>query len=101
MQQYARKDTVEADDLKYYVCRRKFLGKELGHYPCTSSFSIHPTFSRKNELTIDEVKSLPEDEIPYSIVGLFHHAHENDEKYHKDKQGNYKVIKSNPAKKKY
>ena len=52
---------------------------------------------------MDEIGSLPEDEVPYSIVGLFHHTHENDEKYHKDKNGRYqwRTLKHNPAKRKY
>ena len=52
---------------------------------------------------MDEIGSLPEDEVPYSIVGLFHHTHENDEKYHKDKNGRYqwRTLKHNPAKRKH
>ena len=98
MQQYVKSEDVKGEDRMYYRCRRTRLKIEYGYQPCKSSFSIHPTFSRKNNLSVDEIRLLPEDEVPYSIVGYFYHDHENDKRYHRDKQGLWKSVSNKPSK---
>ena len=77
---------------RHFKCRRKGL-KELGHHPCESTVSFHPTFSGRSldNWTKSEIQALSEDEIPYSIFGLFYHTHENDEKFNRDEVGGWKV----------
>ena len=85
-----------------YGCRRKNLQKDNGHYPCNSTFSIGKTFSScKGDVTKKELESLPVDEIPYSVNGVFYHAHENEERYHYDEQGLWKKVTDKPRTKPY
>ena len=78
-----------------YRCRRSRLAKHCGHHPCKSNFSIGPTFG-----TLKENPKCAEidNEMPYSITGLFYHSHENDTRYHKDDLGLFKVISDKPRK---
>ena len=82
-----------------YRCRRSRLAKHCGHHPCKSSFSIAPTFNtlKANPKTAE----LFDNEMPYSITGLFYHSHENDTRYHKDDLGLSKIISDKPRKHTY
>ena len=83
-----------------FLCRRKNLGKGLGYHNCTSVFSISQTFPKEKD---EKVKSLPIEDKPHSINGIFYHTHENDEKYHRHSEGGWRKQESNPTprKKKY
>ena len=70
---------------KYYRCRRSGLKKHCGHHPCKSYFSIAPSFN--NLKAKPNFEELCFNELPYSIIGLFYHSHENDARYHKDDLG--------------
>ena len=81
---------------KYYRCRRSGLKKHCGHHPCKSYFSIAPSFN--NLKAKPNFEELCFNEIPYSIIGLFYHSHENDARYHKDDLGLRKIISYKPCK---
>ena len=79
-----------------YQCRRSRLAKHCGHHPCKSNFSIAPTFNTLKENP--KYAELFDNEMPYSITGLFYHSHENDTRYHKDDLGLRKIISDKPRK---
>ena len=84
---------------KHYRCRRSGLSKCSGHHPCKSYFSIAPSFN--NLKAKPNYEELCFNEIPYSIIGLFYHSHENDTRYHKDDLGLRKIISDKPRKRPY
>ena len=84
---------------KHYRCRRSGLRKHSGHHPCKSYFSIAPSFNNLKAKPNHE--ELCFNEIPYSIIGLFYHSHENDPRYHKDDLGLRKIISDKPRKRPY
>ena len=77
-----------------YWCRRSQLQKHCGHHPCKSQFSISPTFNNLKKKYEEHAFN----EIPYSIIGIFYHSHENDTRYHKDDLGLSKIISDKPRK---
>ena len=79
---------------KNYWCRRSQLKNHCGHHPCKSQFSISPTFNNLKKKYEEHAFN----EIPYSIIGIFYHSHENDTRYHKDDLGLFKVIRDKPSK---
>ena len=82
-----------------YQCRRSRLAKHCGHHPCKSNFSIAPTFNTLKENP--KYAEVFDNEMPYSITGLFYHSHENDTRYHKDDLGLRKIISDKPRKRPY
>ena len=79
-----------------YRCRRSRLAKHCGHHPCKSNFSIAPTFNTSK--ANPKQSEIFDNEMPYSITGLFYHSHENDTRYHKDDLGLSKIISDKPCK---
>ena len=82
-----------------YGCRRSKLAKQSGHHPCKSTFSIAPTFNTMK--VTPKYEELFDNEMPYSITGMFYHSHENDTRYHKDDLGLRKIISDKPRKRPY
>ena len=83
-------------DYHLYGCRRSKLAKHSGHHPCKSTFSIAPTFNTMK--ATPNYEELFDNEMPYSITGMFYHSHENDTRYHKDDLGLRKIISDKPRK---
>ena len=46
-------------------------------------------------------EELFDNEMPYSITGMFYHSHENDTRYHKDDLGLRKIMSDKPRKRPY
>ena len=86
-------------DYHLYGCRRSKLAKHSGHHPCKSTFSIAPTFNTMK--ATPNYEELFDNEMPYSITGMFYHSHENDTTYHKDDLGLWKVVSDKPRKRPY
>ena len=86
-------------DYHLYGCRRSKLAKHSGHHPCKSTFSIAPTFNTMK--VTPKYEELFDNEMPYSITGMFYHSHENDTRYHKDDLGLRKIISDKPRKRPY
>ena len=100
---YTLTSTNHKLEYKNYQCRRKQLKIGFGHYPCQSSYSISPTFNvdKTNPVTKAELKQLGPENLPYSVIGLFYHSHSNDERYHRDELGVFRVISDKPRKTPY
>ena len=86
-------------DYHLYGCRRSKLAKHSGHHPCKSTFSIAPTFNTMK--ATPNYEELFDNEMPYSITGMFYHSHENDTRYHKDDLGLRKIMSDKPRKRPY
>ena len=72
-----------------YICRRRALKKGLGYYPCKSFISILRSFK---DYTLEE-----DEEKPFSLVGIFHHSHKDDERFHKNKHGGFRRNHDDPS----
>ena len=105
------KDKAEADDFveknlrstytsqsgqkknyRAFECRRKNLKNE-GNVDCKSWFSYRESMPRVED-------TLPKDERPHCLYGIFYHCHENDRKYHKDELGGWKSCRKSKSTKK-
>ena len=87
---------------KHFSCRRTKLSKDCGYYPCKSAFSLSPTFAKpQDKFTKTEVEQLGADDTPYSIIGIFYHSHEYDERYHRNQLGIWKKVSNTPRKTPY
>ena len=69
-----------------YVCRRKRMKNKIGHVPCESQLSIRRSFP------CDE--TLPENQRPFSLCGVFYHSHENDKNWHRNEFGGWTASRS-------
>jgi hypothetical protein len=72
-----------------FECRRKNL-KNDGNVDCKSWFSYRESMPRVED-------TLPKDERPHCLYGIFYHCHENDIKYHKDELGGWKSCKKSKS----
>ena len=69
-------------------CRRNNI--ETGYHKCENTFQIKETFTRiMNQEFRNSIKSIPAEQRPHSIVGIFYHSHENDPKYHRTEGGGW------------
>ena len=69
-------------------CRRNNI--ETGYHKCENTFQIKETFTRiMNKEYRNFIKSIPAEQRPHSIVGIFYHSHENDPKYHRTEGGGW------------
>ena len=69
-----------------FSCRRRSIKIENGGVPsCPSLIKMKVSFPRslKND-------SILENQVPYSISGIFYHNHDNDEKYLRDEAGGWR-----------
>ena len=84
--------TLQQSNLVYlgYVCRRKRMKNKIGHVPCESQLSIRRTFPQD--------KTLPENQRPFSLFGVFYHSHENDKNWHRNEFGGWTASRSDPSK---
>ena len=66
-------------DCIYFPCRRRNLGPNYGYVDCTSTFTMIPAFRGNPK----ELESVPINERPWCLSGVFYHNHENDERFHR------------------
>ena len=63
---------------------------KIGHVPCESQLSMRRTFPYD--------KTLPENQRPFSLFGVFYHSHENDKNWHRNEFGGWTASRSDPSK---